>query len=245
MTFRELFVALCRRDLGRQPIVVLIAWLLLGAGAAVARQWLAAEQLLDHEVVRRLGGFESTLATVLGFAAAFQLIAHIAEDRLHSWLHGWCGSGGKRSDYVLALYLAGVTAMAMALMAALLGFALTGAVLGATANPLRSVFRLLPGILVIAGVGAYGLLLGTLIRRVAPAVFLGIVLFVTPMIIAAIVVVSQDLPGLPDSARGWILHLPSPVVVETARGFLRQMAYIAVAVSLSAWVARHTIGRTA
>ena len=70
MTFRGLFLALRRRDLGRQPIVVLIAWLLLGAGAAVARQWLAAEQLLDDDVIRRLGTFEGTLATVLGFAAA-------------------------------------------------------------------------------------------------------------------------------------------------------------------------------
>jgi hypothetical protein len=245
MTFRGLFLALCRRDLGRQPIVVLIAWLLLGAGAAVARQWLAAEHMLDHEVVSRLGRFESTLATVLGFAAAFQLIAHVAEDRLHSWLHGWCGSGGNRSDYVLALYLAGVTAMAMALTAALLGFALTGAVLNATVAPLRSALRLLVGMLVIAGVGAYGLLLGTLIRRVAPAVFLGIVLFVMPLIVGAIVVVSRDLPGLLDSARFWILHLPSPVPVETLRGFLRQTAYIVVAVSVSAWLARHTIGRTA
>jgi hypothetical protein len=245
MGFRTIFIALCRRELGRRYGLVLIGWLLLGAGAALSHAWLSAGQPLHTPVVRLLGDFPVTLATVLAFVAAFQLIVRTAEDRLHGWLPGWCGSGGRRDGYVSALYLATGGAMVAVFGSSVAGFAITRAALGDGARLVRTPVQFLVGVLLIGGVGAYGLVLATLLQRVAAALLLGALLFIAPVIAGAVLAVTHDLPGLPASARFWILHLPSPWPVSSGTGLVRQISYIAVAVAVSAWVARYRIGRSA
>ena len=98
-TFATLLLALCRRELGPRAALIVPGWLLLGAGAALAHAWLSATgQPADQPVVRLLGDFEATLATVLAFVGAFQLITRVAEDRLSGWLFGWCGSKTRRRE---------------------------------------------------------------------------------------------------------------------------------------------------
>jgi hypothetical protein len=243
MTFPVVLAALMRRELGRGGWWQPVAWAVAGAGAALlnVRMRGVPAGSLSFMVMN----FEAGLSFILAATAAYRIMSRAAADHGTGWVRDWCGSGGGRDRYIIALGAAVLAAALVSYVAGVGAYAATRAWNGADDVVVRTALETVRGAGRIAAVCGFGLVFAAATGPPGAMLAVAITVFVASPVAVLFVVVYQDLPAVPEWARLAVLHLPPVNPSGTNGTVVLQAAYVLVAGVVAAAIANRRVGRVA
>jgi hypothetical protein len=246
MNSGALFAALMAREAGSRPAVELSAVALLGTASGftvgrIGQTELAAGGLSGiGEFLASLDAYAIALMALLGL---FRVLARVPEDAMAGWTIPYVTAGGSRRALALLTCAAVVATMYVVLLTWSLSFGAGHLLAGGGAAPLLKVpsamARSIPLLFALSGLG---LMVGLLARSQSTALSILAAAVAAPTILVITVVKQQE--RWPDHlARVAFLHLPPRFDSPTGTLLGEYAIYIAVVLTLAAWLAERRIGR--
>jgi hypothetical protein len=239
--FRVMTVALLRRELSGTNLLLLPACAAVGVGAALLSAHMRGAPV--GLFASFVANFEIGLSMLLALLATFRIAARVSEDHASGWIVDWCGNGGRREYYVLALGTAVAFSLLLALVAGIGGHAITRGLRGMGDAPMQTAASTLLGTGRIIAFAAFGLLFASAAGRLGITLAACVLTYIASPVIVLTVVVVRDLPDIPQWTRFTVLQMPPLNATGTNTALLRQLAYVIVACSTATLIARRRIGR--
>lgn len=240
MTFRTTLAALVRRELAGRAWP-LAGWTAAGVGAAVLAARLRGPPI--GLTASFAANFEVGLSLVLAALAVYRLVFRASGDHASGWIIDWCGSGGRRDRYILALGAAVLATALLTYAAGVMGYTLARVAAGTFDTAGRTAFESLRGAGRIVAITGYGLIFASFAARPGATFGIAIAVVMASPLLLLFIVVLGDLPDVPAWARYVYVHLP-PINAANSNGLLvRQFLYAVLACVAAAGIANRRVGR--